>query len=160
MHRLPRCWTHLVLLVFCVLALAATPGQDQTALDRYVAAPDPNYSYKLVNTIAGEGATTYVLEMTSQAWLTEKEVNRTVWKHWLLITRPDEVTTSIGLLYITGGGNDTHQVYIAGVPHHRLKDANVVDHLVELIEKKAAEIEAAKKKDKAEETDRHRAAAE
>jgi len=46
------------------------------------------------------------------------------------------------------------------VPHHRLKDANVVDHLVELIEKKAAEIEAAKKKDKAEEADRHRAAAE
>jgi (E)-4-hydroxy-3-methylbut-2-enyl-diphosphate synthase len=65
--------------------------------------------------------------------------------------------TDIGF---TGGGNDTHQVYIAGVPHHRLKDANVVDHLVELIEKKAAEIEAAKSKDKAEEADRHRTAAE
>ncbi|MFZ5792714.1 MAG: flavodoxin-dependent (E)-4-hydroxy-3-methylbut-2-enyl-diphosphate synthase [Pseudomonadota bacterium] len=49
--------------------------------------------------------------------------------------------TDIGF---TGGGNGTHQVYIAGVPHHRLKDANIVDHLVELIEKKAAEIEAAK----------------
>jgi (E)-4-hydroxy-3-methylbut-2-enyl-diphosphate synthase len=65
--------------------------------------------------------------------------------------------TDIGF---TGGGNDTHQVYIAGVPHHRLKDANVVDHLVELIEKKAAEIEAAKSKGKAEEADRHRTAAE
>ena len=65
--------------------------------------------------------------------------------------------TDIGF---TGGGNGTHQVYLAGLPHHRLKDANVVDHLVELIEKKAAEIEAAKKKDKAEEADRHRAAAE
>ena len=49
--------------------------------------------------------------------------------------------TDIGF---TGGGNGTHQVYIAGVPHHRLKDADIVDHLVELIEKKAAEIEAAK----------------
>jgi (E)-4-hydroxy-3-methylbut-2-enyl-diphosphate synthase len=49
--------------------------------------------------------------------------------------------TDIGF---TGGGNGTHQVYIAGVPHHRLKEANIVDHLVELIEKKAAEIEAAK----------------
>jgi (E)-4-hydroxy-3-methylbut-2-enyl-diphosphate synthase len=65
--------------------------------------------------------------------------------------------TDIGF---TGGGNDTHQVYIAGVPHHRLKDASVVDHLVELIEKKAAEIEAAKSKGRAEEADRHRAAAE
>ncbi len=49
--------------------------------------------------------------------------------------------TDIGL---TGGGNNTHQVYIAGVPHHRLKDASIVDHLVELIEKKAQEIEKAK----------------
>ena len=36
--------------------------------------------------------------------------------------------TDIGF---TGGGNNTHQVYIAGVPHHRLKDGNVVDHLVD-----------------------------
>jgi (E)-4-hydroxy-3-methylbut-2-enyl-diphosphate synthase len=41
-----------------------------------------------------------------------------------------------------------------------LKDAGIVDHLVELIEKKAAEIEAAKTAGKAEEADRHRAAAE
>jgi (E)-4-hydroxy-3-methylbut-2-enyl-diphosphate synthase len=54
--------------------------------------------------------------------------------------------TDIGF---TGGGHGTHQVYIAGVPHHRLKDADIVDHLVELIEKKAAEIEAAKAKDTA-----------
>ncbi|HEX2581952.1 MAG TPA: flavodoxin-dependent (E)-4-hydroxy-3-methylbut-2-enyl-diphosphate synthase [Dongiaceae bacterium] len=50
--------------------------------------------------------------------------------------------TDIGF---TGGGNNTHQVYIAGVPHHRLKEQGIVDHLVELIEKKAAEIEAEKK---------------
>jgi (E)-4-hydroxy-3-methylbut-2-enyl-diphosphate synthase len=49
--------------------------------------------------------------------------------------------TDIGF---TGGGNNNHQVYIAGLPHHRLQDASVVDHLVELIEKKAAEIEASK----------------
>ncbi|MCW5751126.1 MAG: flavodoxin-dependent (E)-4-hydroxy-3-methylbut-2-enyl-diphosphate synthase [Alphaproteobacteria bacterium] len=49
--------------------------------------------------------------------------------------------TDIGF---TGGGNNTHQVYIAGLPHHRLKDESIVDHLVELVEKKAAEIEAAK----------------
>ncbi|GEP59705.1 flavodoxin-dependent (E)-4-hydroxy-3-methylbut-2-enyl-diphosphate synthase [Reyranella soli] len=59
-------------------------------------------------------------------------------------------------LGFTGGGNGTHQVYVAGVPHHRLKDADIVEHLAGLIEKKAAEIEAAK----AEEAERHRAAAE
>ncbi|HUC68055.1 MAG TPA: flavodoxin-dependent (E)-4-hydroxy-3-methylbut-2-enyl-diphosphate synthase [Stellaceae bacterium] len=50
--------------------------------------------------------------------------------------------TDIGL---TGGGNNTHQVYVAGVPHHRLKDQSIVDHLVEMVEKKAAEIEAQKR---------------
>jgi (E)-4-hydroxy-3-methylbut-2-enyl-diphosphate synthase len=49
--------------------------------------------------------------------------------------------TDIGF---TGGGNDTHQVYLSGVQAHRLKDQNIVDHLVGLVEKKAAEIEAAK----------------
>ena len=49
--------------------------------------------------------------------------------------------TDIGF---TGGGNDTHQVYINGLPDHRLKNQDVVDHLVRLVEKKAAEIEAAK----------------
>jgi (E)-4-hydroxy-3-methylbut-2-enyl-diphosphate synthase len=42
------------------------------------------------------------------------------------------------------------------VPHHRLKEADIVEHLAGLIEKKAAEIEAAK----AAEADRHRVAAE
>ncbi|MSP50215.1 MAG: flavodoxin-dependent (E)-4-hydroxy-3-methylbut-2-enyl-diphosphate synthase [Alphaproteobacteria bacterium] len=45
--------------------------------------------------------------------------------------------TDIGF---TGGGNGTHQVYLAGQPHHRLKDRAIVDHLVELVEAKAAEI--------------------
>jgi (E)-4-hydroxy-3-methylbut-2-enyl-diphosphate synthase len=49
--------------------------------------------------------------------------------------------TDIGL---TGGGNNTHQVYLSGVTDHRLRDASIVDHLVELVEKKVAEIDAAK----------------
>ncbi len=54
--------------------------------------------------------------------------------------------TDIGF---TGGGNNTHQVYISGAMAHRLKDQNIVDHLVDLVEKKAAEIEAAKVKEEA-----------
>ncbi|HEV8016880.1 MAG TPA: flavodoxin-dependent (E)-4-hydroxy-3-methylbut-2-enyl-diphosphate synthase [Stellaceae bacterium] len=57
--------------------------------------------------------------------------------------------TDIGF---TGGGNGTHQVYVAGVPAHRLKDQSIVDHLVELVEKKAAEIEAEAEKEKAAES--------
>ncbi len=48
--------------------------------------------------------------------------------------------TDIGL---TGGGNDTHMVYVSGVPHHRLKDESVVEHLANMVERRAREIEAA-----------------
>jgi len=53
--------------------------------------------------------------------------------------------TDIGF---TGGGNDTHMVYIAGQQDHRLKNQDIVEHMAELIEKKAAEIEAAKAAEK------------
>src|ERR1043165_9385887 len=69
-------------------------GLELTALDRYVAKPDTNYQYHLVNTVPGEGYTAYVLEMTSQAWLTTNEVNRPIWKHWLSIVKPTTVSSS------------------------------------------------------------------
>ena len=59
-----------------------------------------------------------------------------------VVNGPGEaLMTDVGL---TGGGRGTHQIYIGGQPDHRLKDSNIVDHLVELVERKAAEIEAAK----------------
>ncbi|MEK9899365.1 MAG: flavodoxin-dependent (E)-4-hydroxy-3-methylbut-2-enyl-diphosphate synthase [Alphaproteobacteria bacterium] len=57
-----------------------------------------------------------------------------------VVNGPGEATmTDIGF---TGGGRGTHQVYIGGQPHHRLQDEDIVDHLVGLVEAKAAEIEA------------------
>jgi PhoPQ-activated pathogenicity-related protein len=79
---------------------------ERTALDNYVAAPDTNYSYRLVSTVRGQDQTTYILEMTSQAWLTTNEVDRPVWKHWMIIVRPDAVASSKAMLLIAGGAND------------------------------------------------------
>jgi (E)-4-hydroxy-3-methylbut-2-enyl-diphosphate synthase len=53
--------------------------------------------------------------------------------------------TDIGL---TGGGSG-HQIYINGEKHHVLRDGNMVDHLVALVEQKAAEIEAEKARQEA-----------
>lgn len=64
-----------------------------------------------------------------------------------IVNGPGEAReTDVGF---TGGGKGTHQVYISGVPHHRLKDESVVDHLVALVEEKAAEIEALQVEDEA-----------
>ncbi|WP_298723844.1 flavodoxin-dependent (E)-4-hydroxy-3-methylbut-2-enyl-diphosphate synthase [uncultured Ferrovibrio sp.] len=49
--------------------------------------------------------------------------------------------TDIGF---TGGGKNTHQVYLAGQPAHRLQNEDIVEHLVKLVEAKAKAIEAAK----------------
>src|SRR3954454_14050303 len=82
------------------------PASPPTALDRYVAAPDPSYGYKVNSTFAADGLTATVLRMTSQTWLTEKEVNHPVWEHWLTIVRPGKVASPTALLFITGGSRD------------------------------------------------------
>jgi (E)-4-hydroxy-3-methylbut-2-enyl-diphosphate synthase len=48
--------------------------------------------------------------------------------------------TDIG---ISGGGNGTHMVYLSGVTDHHIRDEEMIDHIVRLVEAKAAEIEAA-----------------
>ncbi|TYC89362.1 flavodoxin-dependent (E)-4-hydroxy-3-methylbut-2-enyl-diphosphate synthase [Novosphingobium sp. BW1] len=48
--------------------------------------------------------------------------------------------TDIGL---TGGGNGKHMVYLSGLTDHTVEDADMLDHIVKLVEAKAAEIEAA-----------------
>lgn len=48
--------------------------------------------------------------------------------------------TDIGL---TGGGQGNHMVYLNGVTDHKIRDEEIIEHIVALVEKKAAEIEAA-----------------
>ena len=47
--------------------------------------------------------------------------------------------TDIG---ITGGGNGKHMVYLSGVTDHTIADADMIAHVVKLVEAKAAEIDA------------------
>ncbi len=94
-------------LALCALALpaAAEAPARKTPLDDYVARPDPSYAWKLVRTIPGDGVTSYVLDLKSQTWRSTPEVDRPVWQHWLIITRPDRVTSDTALLSIGGGHN-------------------------------------------------------
>jgi PhoPQ-activated pathogenicity-related protein len=110
-HQLRR--SALTVLLLSPLALLASPGQapsrvpeaQQTALDRYVAAPDSSFGWKVLRQLPAEGATATLLEMTSQRWLTEKEVERPLWTHWVTVIRPAKVTSEVSLLFITGGSN-------------------------------------------------------
>jgi len=108
-HQLAAALRRSVRLAPCAVlflaALALATSSQETALDRYIAKPDPTYSWKLVNTISGEGYRGYVLDLTSQTWRTADEVDRPVWKHWLTIVKPDGATGNKALLLIGGGSN-------------------------------------------------------
>ncbi|MEM6851120.1 MAG: flavodoxin-dependent (E)-4-hydroxy-3-methylbut-2-enyl-diphosphate synthase [Pseudomonadota bacterium] len=49
--------------------------------------------------------------------------------------------TDIGF---TGGGAEAGMVYLSGLPDHKCANADMIDHLVELVERKAEQIEAAR----------------
>ena len=52
--------------------------------------------------------------------------------------------TDIGL---TGGGKDTHQIYLSGMADHRLQNGDIVDHVVGLVEERARLIKQARAED-------------
>lgn len=80
--------------------------QGGTALDRYVAAPDPSFAWRVRAQLPAQGGAATLLEVTSQRWLTEREVDRPLWTHWLTVVRPAEIRTDVALLYITGGSHE------------------------------------------------------
>jgi PhoPQ-activated pathogenicity-related protein len=90
------------------LALTATPSlaNPKNALDAYVAKPDPAFGWKVVGQVSGPGYHGAVLELTSQSWLTPKQVDHTVWKHWLTVIVPEKVEHRTGFMFITGGKID------------------------------------------------------
>ncbi len=105
--RLP----HSVVLVGLLISvsvgqvLSADPLPRKTALDDYVQKSDSIYSWKIASSESSNGLTTIVVDMVSQTWLTEAEVDRPEWRHWLTVSIPDDVTSDIGMLYISGGSN-------------------------------------------------------
>jgi len=108
----------------CAFAQTATAEQEAietplnehlTALDRYVAKPDSTYEWQVIAKQDSPQGTGYIIELTSQTWLTPEEVDRTVWKHWLTVVRPKNATSNKALMFIGGGSNN-------GGPPRRLED--------------------------------------
>jgi len=61
-----------------------------------------------------------------------------------VVNGPGEaLMTDVGF---TGGGKGAGMVYLAGKPDHKMDNDRMVDHIVELVEAKAAELDAAKQK--------------
>ncbi|MBM4076818.1 MAG: PhoPQ-activated pathogenicity, partial [Planctomycetes bacterium] len=81
------------------------PAGSRTALDDYIAKSDSTFSWRLASTKEADDHTLFAIELTSQTWRKPEEVNRTVWKHWLMVVRPTQVASDTGLLFISGGSH-------------------------------------------------------
>lgn len=112
-RRVPACaflraavsWFVVATVAVAAAADTARRGKTETALDRYIAQPDPTYAWKKAAEMADPAGTAYVLDLVSQNWLTPAEVNRTEWRHWLVIVKPAVLKHSTALLFISGGSN-------------------------------------------------------
>ena len=69
-----------ILVAVLGISLGASPqGFERTALDEYVAVPDRNYEYSVVVDELLDGFRHVVVDMVSQQWLTEEEVDKPIW---------------------------------------------------------------------------------
>jgi PhoPQ-activated pathogenicity-related protein len=84
-------------------------GVFSTALDDYVNKPDPNYAWTDTGLrIDGDGLYTgYILNMTSQRWLTDADTTRSLWWHTMVVIVPRVVKhPDSSFVWITGGDNE------------------------------------------------------
>jgi hypothetical protein len=105
-----------ILLAFVLLGLLASVLG--TALDDYVWAHDDHYGWvdtgvvlegksRPQGNLPGHSWKGYVLNMTSQQWLDESIVSRSIWWHMLVVIVPDTIDyKQNATLWITGGSNE------------------------------------------------------
>jgi PhoPQ-activated pathogenicity-related protein len=98
--------TFIITATAIISLLILTPRLYSTALDDYVAAPDPSYTYQLSESRPGFGYNAYIIRMTSQTWQSQAEVDQPLWQHWLSIIVPSNVAHSSALLTVYGGATD------------------------------------------------------
>jgi PhoPQ-activated pathogenicity-related protein len=85
------------------------PSFAPTPLDQYVLEKDSLFQFEVMDTIPGEGHTTFVVRMVSGNWLSKAEVKNPEWWHWLTVVVPDSVQSETGFLFIGGGSRDREQ---------------------------------------------------
>jgi PhoPQ-activated pathogenicity-related protein len=93
------------LFKFGATLLLATSSLWGAPLDDYVNQPDSHYRWTQHKVIEEEGCRLFAIELWSQKWRSEEEVDRPVWHHWLFVAIPDTLRTSTGMMRIASGSN-------------------------------------------------------
>lgn len=95
------CWMFVFLLSVSLVQADDQPTielQPSDAIHRYVARPEPDFAWKLAQSVVTPKGTVHRIELTSQKW------QNIVWKHALMVYEPKTVEFSDHmLLFVTGG---------------------------------------------------------
>jgi PhoPQ-activated pathogenicity-related protein len=86
-------------------AAQAPKAPAKTPLDDYIQKADPEYKWSVAKTVEGNAATTTIIKLTSQAWRSDKDVDRPVWEHWVVVVKPKVLKTNKVFLMVGGGNN-------------------------------------------------------
>ena len=78
---------------------------EQSDLDRYVHQTDDAYRCTRIRSDEADGYTSHLVELISQNYLTERDVDRTEWRHLLQVVEPSEIKHKTAMLMIGGGDN-------------------------------------------------------
>lgn len=106
--------TKSLLLFFALIAITAfatTSIADENRqllegfLKSYVDREDPSFKWSIEQDTKTENFRHVQVKLTSQSWLTHKDVNRTEWRHWLEIFIPNNRESDVAMLLIAGGSN-------------------------------------------------------
>ena len=99
--------TPAILLASLSLSTSAAELAQRTLLDDYIEQADDSHAWQIAASKDVDGTRIVVVDMVSQHWLTEAEVDRTEWRHWLRLSIPPTVSTDIAFLFIQGGANNS-----------------------------------------------------
>jgi PhoPQ-activated pathogenicity-related protein len=111
-----------LVLLFAVAAASGSAAEShfyevETPLDHYVQAPDPAFTYTLLEKEITAVYTRLTFNMTSQRWMSDAQVSRSLWFHTVHVIVPVEKrNTSLALLGLDDGNNQEPSVPLAVQP--------------------------------------------
>lgn len=86
-----------------LLASVALTSPAASELAEYVARADTHYAWKVVSKETYPQGSVFTVDVVSQQWLTEREVDHPLWEHRMIVYAPSEVRHDTALLLISGG---------------------------------------------------------
>lgn len=100
---------HALLIALTVFSNASFASENSPSIDgflkSYVAKEDPLFKWSIEQDTKTENFRHVQVKLTSQTWLSPKEVDTPEWRHWLEIFIPNDHNSDAAMLLIAGGSN-------------------------------------------------------